>query len=290
MTETAAAIAVDLLRITLDELREAWSWLDALVEPGHTASGAATAIDDARADRLEAIGHSDRAYRMWNLRQGMSALPPSPAPARIGIIDAQVDVHFAVTTAVLLLAKTGNATTQLMAERAAATVPTALDWLAPEWPGLGRDGGDGVWCRTGAIDRIRDAQLAEDVHRHIRRANRVARAAAREDVDASNILPLPQRCPACGRRSLQVERPAVDRRTWVVRCVSAACRCAGEGECGCGGGRDRAGRRHVWPYGELDGHAGLLQAVDRLASERPVIRSGAAGHGGWQSRNMAGQQ
>jgi hypothetical protein len=288
---TAAAYIVEQIHITADKLRTAWSWLQLLAEPGRATAPSGTAVDDQKAERLEAIGRSDRAYRDYNLRHGMSALPPSPAPIRIGIVDAQVAVHGLITTAVRLLAGTGgSAHTWARADAALGSVPAALDWLVGYEVGLGVSGRDGVWIRQGAVDRIRDAQLAADVDRILQRADRAARSAAGDN--GSVVRPLEHRCPACGRRSLQLEVTSADRRDWMARCVSERCRCTGPGEPGvpaCGCLRRLSydvGRRHVWTYGQLDGRAGLLAALEMYDRQQPGVGSGLTGRGGWQSTSQ----
>jgi hypothetical protein len=285
---TAAWYIVEEIHITIDQLRESWTWLCALVEPGRPQPTPATAMTDEHLERLEALGHSDRAYRDYNLRHRLSALPPSPAAARVGIIDAQVLVHDTVTTAARLLAATGGLAARRRAECMLDTVPAALDWLTGgPIAELGAGGRGGVWWRAGALDRLRDAQLAADVAKILRRADRVARAAA--GAEEQPAAPVDERCPACGRRSLQEEYPS---GRLVVRCVSVSCVCTGDGgpgvdPCGCGRRRKQAGRRHVWTGTELDE---LDAAVEKRRRPRPRLGRGAVGHGGWQSRDMAGQQ
>ncbi|NMO52008.1 hypothetical protein HH310_12470 [Actinoplanes sp. TBRC 11911] len=294
MTLDAMPYLLEQIRITADQIRTAWAWLELLVEPGH-ATTVARAVDDGQAERLEALGHADRAYRDWNLRHGMSALPPSPAAVRLGIVDAQVVVHQHVATAVRLLAGTGsNAKTWTRADVALQSVPTALDWLVGSDIGLGADGGGGVWRRQGAVDRIRDANLAAEVDKLLQRADRVAREATGDD--GMQLRPLEHRCPACGRRSLQLDHESAHRINWLVKCVSQRCVCTGDATpdreaCGCGKRYRRPGRPHVWTYAELsDGHHGLLDVVAAAARDRPGVGRGASGHGGWQTRDMAGQQ
>lgn len=287
------AFTIDQIRITLDRIRTAWAWLTLLVEPGRERTGS-VAVDDAQAERLEAMGRSDRAYREHNLRHGLSALPPSPTPVRLAVIDARVAVHDLVTRAVDLLAMTGGDATRTRAEAATGTVPAALRWIdgAPIAE-LGATGTGGVWWQVGGLDRVRDAQLAADVDQLLQRAARIAESSA--GITGEPTRPLEHRCPACGRRSLQLEHGSRDRNRWLVRCVSERCTCAGPGSpeqpaCGCRDPQRLPGRRHVWPYAELDGPYGLLSALSTAAAEKPGLRRGASGHGGWQSRGMAGQQ
>jgi hypothetical protein len=269
-TTTAVAYTVEQIHVSIDLLRESWGWLLELVEPGHASARSAPAVTDEQAERLEALGHSDRAYRDFNLRWGMSALPPSPAAARIAVLDAQAIVAVHVLDAARAVATAGNAVYLGGRPSMAASVRNALDWL------------------DHAVDGLRDGQLAETIDTSLRRADRTARAAAHcldEDVE-----PLRDRCPACGRRSLQRE---LDGATRVVRCVSQSCRCTGDAEpdhpaCGCGKERREPGRRHVWLPSEFDGPHGLWAATETAQLAHVRLYRSARGHGGWQSRNMGG--
>lgn len=296
---TAARYAIEQIHLTVDRLRDAWDWLVALAEPGRPQPTPTRAMTDDQAERLEARGHSDRAYRAWNLRHGMSALPPSPAGARLDVVDAQAVVDRLVVDAVLTLAQTGGLRTQGRADAAAAAgVPAMLDWLAGVEVGLGRTGRDGVWLKLrAAVDRVRDPKLAADVEQLLGRADRIARqaAAATDDVGEQVVDPdtsRPARCPACRRRSLQRELDGAGRPR-LIRCISQSCLCAGDAEpgrdeCGCRRAEKREGLQHVWiPSAEHE----LWSAIaDQPRPTRRGVGRGAAGHGGWQSRSMAGQQ
>lgn len=290
----AVHYAREQIHLLVDELRAAWTWLVDLAEPGPASPAPTRAMTDDLAELLEARGHSDRSYRAWNLSRGMSALPPSPAPVRLAVVDAQVAVHQLLATAVLTLAETGGPRAQATGDAAtAAGVPRMLDWLAGwEIARLGESGRDGVWIAVGAVDRIRDAELATDVEKLLVRAGHVARTAAGiGSDDAEQLLDpetsRPARCPACGRRSLQRET------TGLIRCVSQSCVCTGDAEpgrpeCGCRLLEKRDGLHHVWIRStEYELWAAI--AHDRAGRGRGVGR-GASGHGGWQSRDMAGQQ
>ncbi|MEV4705041.1 hypothetical protein [Actinoplanes sp. NPDC049316] len=273
----AVVFTIEQIHLTLDRLRESWEWLLELAEPGRAAPAASPALTDDQAERLEAVGHSDRAYRAYNLRHGMSALPPSPAAARIAIIDAQAHAGAAIMDAVHLVAAAADSVYVGGRPDQAATVRTALAWL------------DGP-----ALDDVRDDRVAAAVDQLLQRADRTARQAAACTDDEVEPLVDPRtrrapRCPACGRRSLQRERST--GRT-AIRCVSQQCRCTGDGapgipECGCRREEKRPGKPHVWP--PVD-EPELWAAINATPEpERPAVGRGAAGHGGWQSRDMAGQ-
>lgn len=94
------------------------------------------------------------------------------------------------------------------------------------------------------------------------------------------IAPYPnQPCPACRRRSLQIDATLPAERYWTVRCISAACRCTGPG-CPCDQPVRIEGRGHVWAYADLPR---LALAQQRIRLTHPV-RSAATGHGGWPNR------
>jgi hypothetical protein len=320
---TAVQYTVEQIRITVDQLRESWEWLLEHTAPGHASSASAPAQTDEQAERLEALGHSDRAYRDWNLRHGMSALPPSPAAVRIGAVDAQAAVAAAVMEAVHLVAEQLRACYIGGRGRQGDTVRAALDWIAAdssyEWASAepvgclisspeqlvdelaaGRDevrraalaAASGYALFVDPLDGLRDEATAAKVDKLLQRADRAARAATRTlDEEPEPVIDpdtgRPARCPACGRRSLQLQNGE-------IRCVSSSCSCTGDAvpdqpECGCRRPEKRAGRPHAWGRAEVD----QLWAAISAAVPQAVKRSlghGAAGHGGWQSRDMAGQQ
>jgi hypothetical protein len=279
--QTAAAFVVEQIHLTLDRLRESWEWVVELVVPGHATSSSAAAVTDDQAERLEALGHSDRAYRAWNLRHGMSALPPSPAAARLAALDAPGVIAMCVIEAAHLAAAAADSVWVGGQPQRVATVRAALDWFD----------------RPAVLDDVRDQAAAVRIDKLLQRADRTARAAAHCEDD--EVSPLHDRCPACGRRSLQQEvgRDAGGRENRrVIRCVSASCRCTGDGgpeqpACGCRQKPKRPGRAHAWTPDQIDGPYGLWFAIEATAAgPRPPIHRGASGHGGWQSRRAEGQQ
>ncbi|MFG2070974.1 hypothetical protein ACGFKZ_29355 [Micromonospora tulbaghiae] len=270
------------IHMTIDQLRQAWAWLVLLTEPGRSTTATRDLVDDERAEELAAQGMADRAYRIWNLKRGLGALAPAPAPARLGIIDAQVAVAGMVGHVVDVLAA------RLRIAGGRGDLVGLLDWLdgtavAPDWPFAA--GVDGVHGRLCPLDRIHDADQLADVDRQLGRANRAARRAAGVLDDARQ--PIADRCPACRRKSLQLHYDAADVQQvaeglrprhpslWWVECVSESCRCAGEG-CPCGHNRRTEHRRHVWAYGEL---AQLWRATAAAAAPRRRIRSTSTGRG-----------
>lgn len=275
-------------RVALDELRQAWSWLALLAEPGREASDALV-VDDGQAERLAAQGMAARAYRTWNLRLGLSALAPTPSAARVGVLDAQVAVHGLVLDTARAVAAAAGAT-YVGRGTGDQGVLDALDWLEqghPPDPWI--CGPEGARWRAGPLDRLRDAAVAKAVADGLQRANQVARQAARV-AGEDPVQPLEHRCPACGAQSLQLHygdpedlahvaagaaRPRHVSR-WYAECVSQRCRCVVQG-CGCGMRSRIAGRRHAWSYGEL---ADLWRAIERARQLRGArVGSSAEGHG-----------
>lgn len=274
---TAVDELAEQARATIDELRQAWAWLQLLTEPGRDASPA-IAVNDAQAERLEAWARATRAYRDWNLGRGLTALPPTPAAARIGVLDAQAAVHGLVLDVAARVAGAHGAT--YIGTRAGhAGVLDALDWLEDDAP-------PGITA-AGPLARLRDADLVGDVAGQLQRANTIARQAARV-LDEDPVQPLEHHCPACGRQSLQLHYDRGDlvaaadgvtprnRSRWYAACVSGQCRCTVEG-CGCGMRTRIVGRRHAWAWGELPD---LWRAIDRAQRlrRRRVGRS-ATGRG-----------
>jgi len=306
-----AVLLVEQIRATIADLREAWSWLGDLIEPGRDSAPIPVLTDAQRARQDEAIA-AERAERdAWSAdvpvgqRQfaapaGRYALAGSRPGARIGVIDARAAVHGIVLDVARTVAAAEGA--RYVGDRAGlAGVRDALDWLdggAPCWIATV----DGVIWRTppgGVLAQLDDAAVATVVNARLSRANRIAREAARSP-DGEHHAPVDHRCPACGRRSLELDygsdellhRGAEDeryRRAWTVSCISEACRCAGEG-CGCRQRIRYPGRRHAWAYGELSGPYGLWAAV-RAADRRrrgpeARVRSEVYGHGGWAERRV----
>jgi hypothetical protein len=302
----AAAYAIEQIHVLADQLRQSWAWLVELAEPGPATPAAAAAETDDRAERLEADAHEARAYRQHNLRHGLSALPPSPAPVRIGIVDTQIHIDQLVNLAAARLAAAGHrasyripvADARAYGERRRHSpgVPALLDWITGDEIriGLGHTGRDGILrLQLGAIATVRDPQLAADVEQLLARAARTAAAAAGDVDDPGEQLldpdtNRPARCPACHRRSLSRSS------TGLIRCVSQSCRCTGNAEpghdeCGCRRTDKRVDLAHVWTRGN---EHQLWAAIDsaRTTGDHRGVGRGATGHGGWQSRDMAGQQ
>jgi hypothetical protein len=301
---------VDQIRATIGQLRIAWSWLAELVEPGRDSAPAAVLSDEARArlDDLAAAERADRFAPPSHLPPGARqfapasayALPATRAGARIGVLDARARVHALVVDAAHTVAAQLGAV--WVGDRPGdAGVLDALDWLdAPPNRWIASTRGVVGWRPDGGVlDQLRDADTVAMVDTALMRALRLARAGAR-DVEGEHTAPVDGRCPACGRRSLELDFGSVAelhagetseraRRGWTVSCLSESCRCVGEG-CRCRQRVRYEGRRHAWAYGELAGPHGLWRAMSAASRRRrgPETRVGseAAGHGGWAERRV----
>ncbi|MFY1669509.1 hypothetical protein ACN27G_06075 [Plantactinospora sp. WMMB334] len=281
---TRGPATVHAVRDLVDRLRESIGWLWLLVVPGPERRPG-RAVDEDRAELLEAWAWQARAYRDAALREGRGALTAAAAPARLDVVDAQQVVHRLVSRAVARVARARGSCYVGDRSDVAGAVADALDWLTVGGPGrpwvVEPDGT--VW-RAGVVDELhdnRDAWVLADVARLLRGADVVARSAA--GVVGEQVRPVEHRCPACGHRSLQLHHDG-PTRGWTVTCVRRSCVCVGAG-CGCLRRLKREGLPHVWTRSELSGAYGLAAAVDRarLAGRRRV-GSGAAGHGGWSDR------
>jgi hypothetical protein len=306
----SAPYVVEQIRVTIIDLRTAWGWLDELVEPGRDSAPMPVLSDEQRV-RLDEVAAAERVDRLAppvNLPPGARqfaptsayASPSTRAGARLGVIDARATVHGMVLETARLVA--GFLHASYVGGRAgAAAVLDALEFIDGPRPCWVATVAGVIWWRepAGAIVDVRDVDALAAVDVALQRALRVARRAAR-DVDGDPVAPVDHRCPACGRRSLELDygsqQELVDgavreqaRRRWTVSCVSLACRCAGEG-CGCRQRVRYEGRRHAWAYGELSGPYGLWRAIAAADRRRrgPEARVGSetAGHGGWSERRV----
>lgn len=262
-------------------LVRAYGWLRVLTEPGRESRPAPPLLTDdqlAWAREQSAIEAAER---------DSYAFATGATPARLDVITAQTR---AVRVVGRLVRTVGRATGHRFGVMVTLhQLPHALDYLAgdgldylvdepPPRQWAGTSGGElyprGVlgYAPTTTVDRIVE---------QLREAADAARTVA--GITEDRVLPFSEgKCPACRRRSLQIDATLARPEHWTVTCISEACVCAGPG-CGCRQQIRIEGRRHGWPYAELDGPWGLRQAI-RFAQEHHPIRSGVAGHGGWAER------
>lgn len=284
---------LDSARDTISALRESWSWLRELVEPGWETSLAPVLTDEQR-ERIARLVRDERAERAARKATGLGplterltdvgvgALGPSPAAARIGVIDAAVAVRQLVLEAARSAAESRQASYvgSRSGDRAFDDALAYLDGGPPRWI-ASTTGVIGYAVFRGAINNL-DLVTLDRVLGLLKRADKLARAVS--GVDGEQSVRFPHPCPACGHRSLQWTMPSQhDKRRWSVACIRDTCRCSGQG-CGCRHAVRFEGRRHAWSYGELDGTWGLWRAIAAARRLAPPIRSGAAGHGGWPER------
>jgi len=247
--------------ITGGRLRESWTWLALLVEPG-PATRPDRPITEAQRRRDAQLARDDHTGRIANAAFGAYALAPEPAPLRLGILDVQTYIHGLVLDAARRVAVATGQRYIAHATGAVDLVDEALAWLLVDQPACFAAGVVVQQLgRPAALVDVRDAALIAGVDKDLDRADRAAREAA--GVVDEQRRPLRYPCPACGRRSLYVGGMAEqDARLRYVACNREACRCSGA-DCGCGqrvrygpvGGKP--GRRHIWPRGEWEGPYGL---------------------------------
>jgi hypothetical protein len=252
-------------------LRRALGWLAVLAEPGREAAPPPPLLTDEQR-RLAAVqARQERADRVATLAAGGSALAPSPAPLRVAVLDAQITAGRVVARVTELAATTIPAPT--VRPHVPADVVAGLDWLAGPGP-VGVAAGAGVVVCRGVVWELEDQGLLVELGRRL--AAGAARARAAAGIGADRVVPFPGgRCPVCRSRSLELDRTLPGERWWVVRCISASCRCQGPG-CACGQRVRYAGRRHVWTFGEF------AELEARIAAARgPRVSSGRRGRGAW---------
>jgi len=280
------------IRDVISQLRESWSWLGELVEPGWETSSTPIISDQQRA-RIDRSIRQERAERHRGKARGLGplteraagvgvgALASAPAGARLAIVDAMTNVHRLTVDAARYAAASRDAV-YVGVQPGDAGVADALAYLdggPPCWI-AGVDGVIGRRTRSGVVD-VLDLIGLMGVRNLLVRADRVARAAAGVTGEETKTFPHP--CPACGARSLQWKMPGRSRHRWSVTCTREACLCTGS-MCGCGKAIRVPGHRHKWAYAELDGRFGLWRAIAAARRPAPPIRSSASGHGGWPER------
>lgn len=279
MIRDEGMLPIDRARAAIDALREAYGWLRLLVVPGpYRRPG--RAVDEARAEALEAQGRQARAYREWNLARGMTALAPAAAPVRLDVVDAQARIR---ATVVDLARRVAAAAGAVYVGGPGDPVEDVLAWLEAGGPGRPfMVSTDGEAWRSGQLDDLRDTRVLVNVATTLDGCAELARTAA--GVVDEPVTPLEHRCPACRSRSLQLHHGSRAASSWTVVCVRRSCRCAGVG-CSCLRRDRRPGLPHVWTRAELDGPYGLATAVARASTvARAPIRSSVVGHGRWSGR------
>lgn len=258
-------------------IREAYGWLRVLTS-GTSERRAAPLLTDQQLASAAAEARVERAER------AAGALPPSPAPLSVGMVDAQIRVGRMVQGMVGQVAEALGQPSPGCREQDPASVVDALGWMVDTVPlQSGRPSPviavdrAGVGYRLGALELLHRVS-ADFVDLLLLGARDVADDARRAaGMVEQHTIPFPGgRCPACHGRALELDMTLRDERWWVVRCVSQRCVCTGDG-CGCGASVVYEGRRHAWARGEFDR---LQRAILLRGRQRPSVRAGAAGRGG----------
>lgn len=257
----------------------AFGWLRVLAEPGREPRPAPALLSDAQRERIAEESASEATDRQANIRAGLSAFPTGAVPVRLEMLNAQAR---ALRAAGRIVRHVGRAYGTGYGDPVAAdNLVDALDWLAG-------DGGPPCWAvdaagvvrRRNVLGEVEDWRVVDRTATALRDAAEDARAMA--GITTERVAPYPnQPCPACRRRSLEIDATLRDERYWTVVCLREACVCAGPG-CPCYQHHPREGARHAWSFGELPRLA-WAQDVHR---RRHPVRAGAAGHGGWAERRQ----
>lgn len=259
-------------------LAQAFGWLRVLVEPGREPRPAPPVLTDTARHWLGVHSASEAADRIANLRAGLAAAPAGQVPVRLEMLSAQRRALDVVDQLVAQVERAG-ARAGLGVPATGRNLVRVLTWLAGDGgpPGWAVTPG-GVVFRRGALADVADLRVVDQVATRLQEAADRARAAA--GITTERTAPYPnQPCPACRRRSLEIDATLRDERYWTVGCISERCLCTGPG-CPCLQRYAIEGRRHVWTYAELPS---LELAQQRRRLSHPV-RSAAVGHGGWSSR------
>jgi hypothetical protein len=286
------ATYADSVKDTVASLRESWSWLGELTEPGWETTSTPIISDEQRARIDRAIReerderHTAKARGLGPLTErvngvGVGALAPARAGARLAIVDASITVRQLTLEAARHAAAAKNAVHIgfLTGDAGVLEALAFLDGGQPCWI-AGTTGVIGRRIQVGILDTLELVSLMK-VERLLHRADRIARSAA--GVTGDETVTFPHPCPACGSRSLQWRMPGRFKTRWSVHCIRDACRCTGN-HCGCAKAIRVVSQPHRWAYSELDGRFGLWRAIAAARRVAPPIRSGAAGHGGWPER------
>lgn len=277
----ALADAVARAEYHAAQLLRAYAWLLVLTTPGREPRPAPGLLSDRALESRAAEAAKEAAERRKSPRVGVGALATTAAPAAVVMLDAQAAVVRAVGRVTRRVGRHIPPTHRLPARRRArpSDVVDAIHWLA---------GGDPAWAvspagevlRQGVLSELQSLRVAERVVEDLRDAADAARSAAA--ITPDRVVPYPGGpCPACGRRSLQIDATLSNPRWWWVECISEACVCTGPG-CPCGRlpfSTDRG--RHSWRGAQLQ----RLDAAIAARRRRSPVRSTVRGHGGWPDRH-----
>jgi hypothetical protein len=226
--------ALQAARLAIGHIRVCWPLLDDLrdASSARTVRTGGPLTARAREARDELL-RAERADRATTLTYRASA--PSPAPANLALLDAEVEV----------LATIGATTWAIRSDlrqwsRTVPVIPASVDgkltWLTTMLDGTA----------AGVVD-----QAAADLTAAARRLAGATGTRLDDDWRATG-----RRCPACGLRALHAWRQSPQPAEWTVECRgeptdphsgrTAACRCRGA-DCPCARPGARAGTRHLWP-------------------------------------------
>ena len=217
-----------------EDLEEIAQWWDELLAdrfPGTRRRWHQRRDQPEQAAKKLAQDQADRAARFSNsmlpthLRPAVTEPPGmTPAPGRVDVLDAIVDVTWGVIELRDWIAETMNA------DRRKIGVAPACRWIA------------------SAVGQLSDPDLIEHTASEARRLVGIVRAGTGRQED---VIELDAECPICGRPTLHAYAARM-----TVTCVADECRCDAH-DCPC-----QQGRRHTWAEHDLVWLARLIGEED----------------------------
>jgi hypothetical protein len=221
-----------------EDLEEIAGWWDELLEdrfPGTRRRWHQRRNTPDQAAANAAQDHADRAARFGtnstlptHLKPAVTSPPgATPAPGRVDVLDAIVDVTWGVIELRDWIAETMNA------DRRKIGVAPACRWIA------------------SAVGQLSDPELIEHTVTEARRLVGIVRAGTGRVED---VIELDADCPICGRPTLQAYAARM-----TVACIADECRCDSH-DCPC-----QQGRRHTWAEHDLVWLARLIGEDDTPA-------------------------
>jgi hypothetical protein len=237
---TVDPTALQAARLAIGHLRVTWPLLGDLRDASSARTVRSSAPLSARArEARDELLRAERADRGATLTY--RALAPSPAPANLQLLDAEVETLATVgATAWAIRSDLREWTRGRHGVRHIPAIPHDVD-------------GKLSWLTTG-LDYTSPAvvdQAAADLTAAARRLASATGTRLDDDWRGSG-----KRCPACGLRALWTWRRSPVKGEATVECRgeptdpdsgrSTPCRCRGD-DCPCGRPGARPGTRHLWP-------------------------------------------
>jgi hypothetical protein len=226
----------------LADLADQYRWLNDLLAPGTPSRRTPHLTPAARAIIARQI-RAERADQTATLQAGALPTGGSPAPLRLGVLNAQLAAH--ATAHDTALRASSHLRTRPMLAYAAAT------WRGSDGQRFGR----AVEYLTVAL-RLVSPELAAELGADLNTAARLCAQVTGSAPQRGEFAYGP--CPACGRRSLESQTVAAHKPA-LIMCVRPDCRCRGF-DCLCRRPGRVPGLRHIWPsteFGQLARRLGV---------------------------------